>query len=533
MGAPDAPAGPGSGWQRLHPLSPLLRGGVIAVAALGYLATQVMDRVVGSVAPAIGDGPIDDLDDTVPGIPDEVFDRPLLAGGALVAFVAVVALVVWVSWRFSQFRISSGQVELRTGVLFRQHRQVPVERVQTVELSRPVLARLMGLARVVVQSAGGSDSELTLAFLSATRADAVRDHLLDLAGRSDEQWADDEGRADAEPVRAAPEVAGAAPTPWTAPSSADEPLVTVPNGRLFAATILHGSTLVLGAAAALLGLGLGVDRFGVIAFGSVPALVPAVLGIAVSRVRELLVHGNFTLTAGPAALRVRHGLTDLRTAAIPLHRVQAVEILQPRWWRHFGWWRIRVNVAGVEGGQDQSNGHTTLLPVGTLDDALAVLARLGARPDDRRLHQALTGLGGEPGWVGSSSRARWLGPLVWRRIGYALGSRAIVIRSGVLTRRAVVVPHARVQSLALSQGPLERRLGIANAIVVSTPGPVTARVPNLDQLDAERFLVEVAARARTARRGGPSHDPPQVRPVPVGNDRARTPLAPDRPWLVD
>ncbi|MGL4174879.1 MAG: PH domain-containing protein, partial [Dermatophilaceae bacterium] len=231
--------------------------------------------------------------------------------------------------------------------------------------------------------------------------------------------------------------------------------------------------------------------------------------------------------------RVRHGLTDLRAATIPLHRVQAVEILQPLWWRRFGWWRIRVNVAGVERGQDQSDGQTTLLPVGTLEDTLAVLARLGVRPDDPRLHEALSGAGGEPGWVGSSPRARWLGPLVWRRIGYTLGSRTIVIRSGVFTRRAVLVPHARVQSLAVSQGPLERRLRIANAIVVSTPGPVTARVPNLDQADAERFVVEVAVRSRDARRPRSSGSPPLKAAVPVRDDDVRPPLAPHRPRLVD
>ncbi|MGL5909157.1 MAG: PH domain-containing protein, partial [Phycicoccus sp.] len=287
QGEPPAPTGSSdseAGWQRLHPLSPLLRGGVIALAALGYLATQVVDRVLGSVTPAFDDESDADVGDTVPGIPDEVLDRPLVALGALLAFLAVVALVVWVSWRFSRFRIGSGHVELRAGVLFRQHRQVPLERVQAVELSRPLLARLLGLAQVVVQSAGGSDSELKLAFLSAARADAVRDHLLDLAGRDDERRADDERVAE-------PGTAGAAPAPRRPLSSADEELVSVPNGRLFVATILHGSTIVLGAVVALLGLGLGVDRFGVVAFGSVPALVPAVLGIAVSRVRELLVHG--------------------------------------------------------------------------------------------------------------------------------------------------------------------------------------------------------------------------------------------------
>ena len=91
--------------------------------------------------------------------------HPLIALAALALFLGVVAGVNWVSWRYSRFRVGGGQVELRQGFLFRQHRQVRLERVQAVELSRPLLARLLGLARVVVQSAGGSDSTLTLSFL--------------------------------------------------------------------------------------------------------------------------------------------------------------------------------------------------------------------------------------------------------------------------------------------------------------------------------------------------------------------------------
>ena len=109
-----------------------------------------------------------------------------LALAVLVVFLGLIALVNWVSWRFSRFRVGGGQVELRQGALFRQHRQVRLERVQAVELSRPLLARALGLARVVVQSAGGSDSTLTLSFLDLGRAEALREHLLELAGRTDE-----------------------------------------------------------------------------------------------------------------------------------------------------------------------------------------------------------------------------------------------------------------------------------------------------------------------------------------------------------
>lgn len=499
---------PDGGWQRLHPLSPLLRGGVVLLAVLGYAATQVVDRVLDAVAPALNPVP-DGVGDAVPGVPDEVLDRPLLAVGALLLFLGAVALVTWVSWRFTRFRVGAGHVELRTGVLFRQHRQVPLERVQAVELSRPLLARLLGLAQVVVQSAGGSDSELTLAFLSVPRADAVRDHLLGLAGRSDERVPDD-----------------AAPAGGPAGGPAEVPVVAVPNGRLFVATLLHGSTIALALLLAVAALGVGVGTVGGVVVGAVPAVVPVAFGVAVSRVRELLVHGNFTLAASGTALRVRHGLTDLRAATIPVHRVQALEVAQPLWWRRFGWWRVEVNVAGVQSaGEDQARTQTTLLPVGTLEEALAVLARLGARTDDPRLVEALHGTGGEPGWVGASPRARRLDPWSWRRTGYALTPHAVLIRTGRFTRRAVLVPFARVQSLTMAQGPLEARLHLAGVKVVSTPGPVSATLAHLDAEDARRFLVDVAARARAARR---------VR-VPVAGPTTppTSPLAPGPPPLVD
>ena len=196
---------------------------------------------------------------------------------------------------------------------------------------------------------------------------------------------------------------------------------------------------------------------------------------------------------------MRHGLTDLRHATIPLHRVQAVEVLQPLWWRPWDWWRVRVNVAGVHGAGEGAM-ETTLLPVGRADEALTVLASLGARRDDPRITEALFGAGGEEGWTGVPRRARWLDPWVWRRSGYLLTPHAVVLRHGRWSRRTTVIPYARMQSLTLAQGVLQRRLRLARATVVSTPGPVSTHLDHLAVDDAERFLDVVAARARVARR---------------------------------
>jgi putative membrane protein len=499
------------GWQRLHPLSPLLRGGIVLLAVLGYAASQLTDRILssfgwGSVVPDMGDVPGEGAEDPTAA----VIAHPLVALLLVVAAIGVVAGANWLSWRFSRFRVGPHQVELRQGILFRQHRQVPFERVQAVELSRPVLARLIGLAQVVVQSAGGSDSHLRLAFLALPRAEQLRDELLVLAGRSDEVAHSDAVDADGIPASA---------TSATSAAASGIPVLAVPNGRLFVATILHGSTIVLGGIllAAVLGTGLGAA--GPLALAGVPALIPVVIGVAASRVKELLTHGNFRLADTGTGVRLQEGLTDLRTTTIPLHRIQALELVQPLWWRAPGWWRIRVNVAGAQGGGDGDEGRgSTLLPVGTLEDARRVLSVVAPRLPHAVWDVAALGNGPDPGWHPVSSRTRALDPLSWRRNAWTVDPYAVLLRSGRLTRRAVAVPHARVQSLALRQGWLERRLRVASVQVVPAPGPVAPALAHLEVEDAEAFLAEVSTRARVARRSARSERPS---------------LAPDPPGLVD
>jgi putative membrane protein len=506
---------PSGEWQRLHPLSPLLRGGFVLLALLGYTASQLFDTFLsqlglGAVVPGVEDAPGGDGNDPL----SQAVAHPLWALLALVLFLGIVAAVNWVSWRFSRFRVGGGQVELRQGVLFRQHRQVRLERVQAVELSRPLLARAIGLARVVVQSAGGSDSTLTLSFLELGRAEGLREHLLDLAGRTDETAL----RPDT--VVATP-VAGTVPPDavWR-PGAVLRPVLEVPNGRLFVATILHSSTIVLGTLVVFGLVGAGVESVGPLALAGIPALLPVAIGIAVNRVKELLTHGNFHLADAGTGVRVQEGLTDLRATTIPLHRIQALELVQPLWWRPLGWWRLRVNVAGSGSGSGDGEGHgeTTLLPVGTLADARTVLALVAPGVPPEAWDAAVLGDGTTPGWRGQTARARWLDPLSWRRNGWADLATTVLLRTGRLTRRAVAVPHARIQSLAVRQGWLEGRLGLATVHVVPAPGPVTPVLAHLDVAQAQDFLAEVSDRARSARRR---------------SERTSASLAPDPSGLVD
>lgn len=500
-----APTVPDDEWQHLHPLSPVLRGGVVFLAVVGYVLSQVADSVFRALTPGGSSGRSGPDDSGL----EQVRAFPLIALGLFLAVVAGSVAAGWLSWKFSKFRIEGNHVELRTGWLFRQHRQVPLERVQAVELSRPLLAQLLGLSAVVVQSAGGKDSQLKLAFLGQQRADEVRARLMELAGHADERTvrvlpgASDTGFAAPSDPAGASQVTGVEGPPAAAP---DDVVVAVPNGRLFVATLLHGSTVFLILFVLVLagvGIGLATANYGpsvgVLLAGALPGLGPILVGIAINRGKELLQHGNFRVSDLGTSVKLRHGLTDQRTTTIPLHRVQALEILQPLWWRPMGWWRVRVNVAGIQGDEHDPTSQTAALPVAPLADALRVVALIDPEVDLTSLSVAAQGDGGEPGWTGVSERARMLDPWSWKRRGYAVSAHSLLVRSGRFTRSATVVPHARIQSLTVDQGPLDRSLELASVTLVSTPGPVSARIQHLAVPDAQQLLAKESVRAARAR----------------------------------
>jgi len=70
----------------------------------------------------------------------------------------------------------------------------------------------------------------------------------------------------------------------------------------------------------------------------------------------------------------------------------------------------------------------------------------------------------------------------------------------VLTTTTEVVPLARVQSLRLSQGPLQRRLGLTSLHVDTAgrrlPGTVA---PHRGDAEAARLLADTTTLARAAR----------------------------------
>jgi putative membrane protein len=129
---------------------------------------------------------------------------------------------------------------------------------------------------------------------------------------------------------------------------------------------------------------------------------------------------------------------------------------------------------------------STLVPVAPRAEVRAVVQHLLAHQD-----LGLVPLRPPP------ARARWRAPLTARTTAFGHDDRLVVSRRGLFTRRVDIVPRERVQSVRLSQGPLERALRLVRVDVDSPPGPVrvVGRVRDVDE--GRSLVVSLLSRRRT------------------------------------
>lgn len=421
----------GGGWRRLHPLSPLLRGGRFAAAGLVVLA----NAGVRQQSPAV--------------------ELAVYAAGAVVGAVAGVVV-----WRTTRYRVTGTELQVDSGLLRRRQRRVPLARLQSVDVVRPLLARVLGLAELRLEVAGGGGTEAPLAFLGEGDATTLRSQLLDRA-------------------------AGRTP----APEPAEQVLVTVPNGPLVGSVLLEVPTLVALAVLGAVAVTAAIDLHTGVAALSIAA--PGILALATTAARRVLAEQGFTVAESADGLRLRHGLLETRSSTIPAGRVQTVRVREPLLWRPFGWVRVEVDVAGYAAGHGEEHRATSaLLPVAPRSLAAAIVPRVLGTALPTAAHRA-------------PRRARWAAPLSWPRLAVGLDDRHLVATSGVLTTTTDVVPLAKVQSLRLRQGPWQRRLGLATVRADSAGRrlpDVVARHREAGQ--AQALVDELAVLARRARAGG-------------------------------
>ncbi|MGH3691974.1 MAG: PH domain-containing protein, partial [Microbacterium sp.] len=169
-------------WHRMHPLTPLFKGGLALIIIAGIVIANMRDRLITWAVDLFTPEEAHYGDYAGADPVDWVLSNNLILVALLsvLGLVVVLVLIFWFVWRFQQFRITGDHVEVRKGFIFRSHRRAPLDRVQGVNLTRPFPARIIGLAKLEVVGAG-NDANVELEYLATPRAESVRADILRLA----------------------------------------------------------------------------------------------------------------------------------------------------------------------------------------------------------------------------------------------------------------------------------------------------------------------------------------------------------------
>lgn len=473
-----------------------------------------------------------------------------IAGAAVVVAVAVGV----VRWRTTRYRITDERVELHSGLLNRQRRSVPRDRIRTVDLTAPLLHRLVGLSVVKVGSGqSGSDAGLDLDAVTTDEAERLRRELLArpapargpaaVAGgtgadraRVEGDGADGNG-ADGD---AAAGDGTAGPADHVDPAGAELDRIRWSSLRFAPLTVSS-----LAAIGALAGAGWNVLNETGLDPRSLPgadavagelsaAPVWATALVAVGLLLLVMVAGSivlfverwwdYRLSREPdGTLRVRRGLLTKRSLSVSEQRLRGVTVSEPLLVRALGGGAQAGALTVGLAGEDKDSGGGALGPPVRRAHAHAVAATaaratgpvtdgpLRAHPARARTRRLVRAVG--PALVPAVALGvvAWFDAAVWpvvvgvalvvvavplaldryRALGHRLDERYLVARHGSLLRTTTALRRDGVIGWRVRQSLFQRRAGVLTLEATTAAGGGAVQVLDLDPADAVALMAAV------------------------------------------
>lgn len=426
----------------------------------------------------------------------------------LMLLVLPYTAFAWLRCLAFRYRLDAGELVVTTGFIFRNERHIPYARIHNIDAVQSVFHRLLRVVDVRIETGGGAEPEAAMRVLPLAALDEMRERVF--AGRA--------------LVAAAAE---ALPATHIEAPQRQTLLRLRPRDLLLAGFVDSRGLVIVSAAFGLLwevglfdptmdlifgkdvsGRGLIRQVFGAAFGGGIPpigrmlfmaaAFAAVLLAMRILSMGWSLVrlHG-FRLDRAGNDVRAEFGLFTRVMTTIPLHRIQTLTIREGPLHRLFGAASLRADSAGSmargEGGQVK---RESLAPIVRRADLAQLLrevlpdvdiAAVNWQPVDPRgfrralkvslIFYGLVTLAFVPmlktwalalllvlsAWAVLEARLRIA------HLGWALGNRAVMFRSGWLVREITIARFAKIQVVTLAESPFDRRQQMAS-VRVDTAG---------------------------------------------------------------
>ena len=431
------------------------------------------------------------------------------AGGVAVFGVVVLlgigAALGWQTayYRRFEYHLTEDTFDIDSGVLSRREREIPYGRIQNVDIAQNVIQRVLGIAEVRLETAGGGESEAQLQYVSREEATRLQEEI---SRKKRGEQAGEDATAESE----------------TAAEAQSDVLFEISPRELLVLGVVSMNPRLL----SLLALPLSFVGPSVLAdllpetSSPLWLLVPVVIvGLlvataAVSGALAMTRYYGFRLTETDDEYRYERGLLQRFSGSIPKSKVQTLSLSENVIARRLGYASLTIETAGHVASSDGSGGTQSAIPIAERSRVLDLAGRIEPfgdvsfeRPPKRARERyaaryaiavgvltaaaygavELTTLSG-PWWAALALLlvVPVAAHLKWTHRGYAVNDGYVLTRNGFWSREIAVVPAYRIQTVASSQSVFQRRRKLAT-VVVDTAGShrLSGSDPKAVDIDAE------------------------------------------------
>lgn len=453
-----------------------------------------------------------------------------------IGFILAVALAVtlsslifrWIIWRRFRYFIGAEEIRIESGLLNRQARSIPFDRIQDVSIEQKLLARLFELGEVKFETGGGEGEDAKLSYVTMDEGERLRGLIRE---RKD-------GAIAAQTETAKNIIETNIPD--------HPPIFAMGMKRVITFGLFEFSLVIF---AVLFGVaqqfdfllpfdafailswfdlfeerGIDLDNisFGARFIGGIAALIAIIiLGLSTGVIRTLLREYGFRLDNTGKAFRRRRGLTTLTDVAMPIHRVQSAMIETGFLRKKFGWHALKFISLAQDSKEEASH---VAAPFARMEEITAITAIADIEMPDENLQFLRLAKGW---WLSAFCFALAFiiiailslhiflnaGPvslaplsllpvflifiwLDWCHKSHARNAVQIYYRTGWWGPRLTITPQIKIQSVEIRQGPLARMLGLAEVEfgiaggALSIPG---LKLPMAKEL-REQVIEQIASR---------------------------------------
>lgn len=437
----------------------------------------------------------------------------IVAITAIISLIFVFSVLQWLKFRF---KLEPNKLNIKHGIIFKKADELPFSKIQNVRLEQPLYFRPMGLYRIVVETAGSKGNEAELSALPYKDALSLKKQLM-----------------------AEHEQASLTPAAKLTHSKQVEPLSKKSLKQLILFGLYQNNAIWL---AVILGPIFGqldwesmenlqlLQSFWAwynahIAASIALQLIFGVLALAtfyllfsvISIVSAVLKYFPYKLSRSGNTLHRTGGIIAKQNDALALRRIQVIKFYQPLVGRLLKLWTVYFKQ--VQGHEIEQRGSTNML-IPSMDraDIAELLPRLkGVEASATRLPNQYQRI--HMGWfwrrgflpflvpaintyslgLNLFTDLLWIGAslfciaiyLKYRQYGYRLEGNNLWFHSGLLGRSWHLIALSKVQHVAITQSPNQKRSGLANLEIGLASG--TVKLPYISIIAArtiaERALV--------------------------------------------